>query len=193
MPLARRLGLDVDASMVSQGYKGDAKRKIGIVAPLIGGRVDTGVMKKKVLAEFNGDVEGCFGFEAEGEEGMSEGSVRAVAIMNAFHPDEVDRVLDAALESGALKSRDDAASLLYLTGAVREAGLLYAREKGIKVICVGHRACEEWGIGYLANEIRHRYPALQVSKIYEPEEPREKAAAVTSPDVVEAAATPNPS
>lgn len=186
--LAERLGMKVDGGEgVVQGYKGDPDRRIGIVAE-VGDAVGWPEMKERVLGEFGGqgEVEGCFGFDAE-ESWPAEGggvklqpngdagdACKAVAIMNAFHPEEVDRVIAMAQDQGIVsdcKDCEDCTQLLYLTGAVREPGLVYAREKRMKVICVGHKVCELWGIRYLAQRIREEYPALEVIEVDEEEEP----------------------
>jgi len=176
-----------------QGYKGDPERRIGVVA---GARGSVGweEMRERVLREFGGEgeVEGCFGFEDESRNGGKEswaaegGGVKlelddrhgdaddvckGVAIMNAFHPEEVDRVIAMAQDQGLVSDNNDCSQLLYLTGAVREPGLVYAREKRMKVICVGHKVCELWGIRYLAQWIREKYPAVEVIEIDEEEEP----------------------
>ncbi|KAH9842138.1 Glycoside hydrolase [Teratosphaeria destructans] len=95
--------------------------------------------------------------------------------MNAFHPAEVTRALDLATALDLLPSSSSSprapANLLYLTGAVREPGLAFARDKGVRVMAVGHRVCEEWGIGFLAERLRETWPGgLRVVEVYEEEE-----------------------
>ncbi|KAK4623712.1 hypothetical protein CLAFUW4_05500 [Fulvia fulva] len=173
--LAERIGLDVPNAQVIQGYKGNPERRIGIVGALKQ-TAKASEMQSRILQQFNGAFEGCFGFEGEGgtvESQLSnDDDVQAVAIMNAFHPEEVDRVLEVSQQNGLLPG-NDAKGLLYLTGAVRQPGLLYALERGIKVICVGHRICEEWGTHHIAECLRERFPNLRVDEVYEDEEPRE--------------------
>ncbi|KAF2770209.1 hypothetical protein EJ03DRAFT_76680 [Teratosphaeria nubilosa] len=197
--LARRLGMDVDVGGgwgVVKGYKGDEGRGIGVVGGVEGG-LRAALVKERVLREFGGRCEGCFGFggrtsheEAkEEEEGgvllhpataskeQDNEPITAIAIMNAFHPDEVTRALDLAASLNLISSSStDGAKLLYLTGAIREPGLTFARDKGVRVICVGHRVCEEWGIGFLAERLREMWSGvLRVEEVYEEEEegPRE--------------------
>jgi len=122
-----------------------------------------------ILGQF-GSVEGVFGID-DMSPGDLDQPISVVAIMNAFHAEEVDRVMTAALERGWLQDVSDGSQILYLTGAVREPGLIAAREKGIKVVCVGHRACEEWGIRYLASRLRAEFPLLKVEEVYEEEPP----------------------
>ncbi|CAK3827668.1 Hypothetical predicted protein [Lecanosticta acicola] len=167
--LAGRLGLDSSRSAIIQGYKGDAERRIGLVAPFTEPRVNSDRAKVLVLHEFQDQIEGSFGFDE-----LESEPIKAIAIMNAFHPEEVDRAVETAIGLGLLAGSGDTTGLLYLTGAIREAGLDYARSKGIKVICVGHRACEEWGIAYLGDRIRKRFPSLRVEEVYEEEEPRQQ-------------------
>ncbi|KAJ1326879.1 Nif3-like dinuclear metal center hexameric protein [Microdochium nivale] len=122
--------------------------------------------------------------------------IQVIAIMNAFHPAEVEQVeaiahnlvsnLPHALEtmtttnveqpqqektppprqSAAL---DSCPYVLYLTGAVREPGLLAARGRDMAVVCVGHRMCEEWGIRHMARLLRERWPGLRVDEVLEDE------------------------
>ena len=97
--------------------------------------------------------------------------------MNAFHPAEVDRVASVAVEAGLATSLEDCSGLLYLTGAVREEGLEAALQKGMKVVCVGHRLCEAWGIAYLAEKVKERWPEVDVQVVDEEEvklPPKEK-------------------
>ncbi|EME45229.1 hypothetical protein DOTSEDRAFT_79295 [Dothistroma septosporum NZE10] len=176
--LAGRLGLDPRDAHIVQGYKGDPDRCIGLVGALRQ-HTQAAEVKSRVLHEFCGHFEGCFGFGDEDSAGEDEPScdddvLHAIAIMNAFHPEEVDRVLEISQQNGLLANKTDAKGLLYVTGAVREPGLRYSRERGIKVICVGHRVCEEWGIRHMAERLRERFPGLRVDEIYDEEEPREQ-------------------
>jgi len=136
--------------------------------------------------------EGEFGFGDEKSLGLEEGGVSleeqppetsppsgvsVVAIMNAFRPEEVARVIEEAISAGFISSPAEAHQILYLTGAVRAEGLAAAVEKSVKVMCVGHRICEEWGVRYLAEQVRERFPELDVQEVYEEEEvrpPKEK-------------------
>lgn len=133
-------------------------------------------VRKKVLTEF-GHVEGWFGHSSGGHEvdvvenaGKAEANeLTAIACMNAFHPAEVDRVAVAAVEAGFAISLEDCSGVLYLTGAVREEGLQAALQKGMKVACVGHQACEVWGFAYLAERVREMWPDLRVEVVDEEE------------------------
>ncbi|KAK8099823.1 hypothetical protein PG999_010197 [Apiospora kogelbergensis] len=172
--LAAKLDMAVDGAAIIQGYKGDPDRTIGIVGPLntITARTP---LRSQLETEF-GSFEGVFGFdEGEGVDELATGGesmVRCVAIMNAFHPEEVDKVAELAVGMGLAPSVEDCQGVLYLTGAVREPGLEAALRKGMAVVCVGHRTCEEWGIRHLASVFRERWPGLQVQEILEAEEPR---------------------
>ena len=108
--------------------------------------------------------------DADGGGSASE-NVVVVALMNAFHPEEVQRVFDAAVSRGWVESDGGGTGILYLTGQAREPGLLAAMDKGMRVVCVGHRVCEEWGVRYLAAEIRREFSGLDVVEVFEPEEP----------------------
>jgi len=137
--------------------------------------------------------------------------IRVIAIMNAFHPTEVEQVeaiarsltsstspppifipdIAAAVreatetsepsQEGAEEGQQQPPSpspppeksssghVLYLTGAVREPGLLAARERNMAVVCVGHRICEEWGIRHMARLLREEWPGLIVDEVLEDE------------------------
>ncbi|KAK8064278.1 hypothetical protein PG996_008930 [Apiospora saccharicola] len=181
--LAAKLGMDMDQAGIIQGYKGDPERTIGIVGPLVAATARA-MPKSQLETEF-GSFEGAFGFDdddddAKGKDGKEElaasgetdHEIRCVAIMNAFHPEEVDQVAGLAVGMGLAPSLEDCRGVLYLTGAVREPGLEAARKKGMAVVCVGHRTCEEWGIRHLARVFRERWPGLQVDEVLEAEEPR---------------------
>jgi putative NIF3 family GTP cyclohydrolase 1 type 2 len=162
--LAERLQMGVDDSICLQGYKGDPERKIGIVGPVTMLR---DLLLHRIKEEFG---------EAElAHDGLSD-QIRAVAIMNAFHEDEVQRVLETALQHGWADADDEAPGkhILYLTGQPRVGGLEAAKALGMTVACVGHRPAEDWGIRYLAERLRSEFPGTRVIDLYEEEEPRVK-------------------
>jgi outer membrane biosynthesis protein TonB len=108
---------------------------------------------------------------------MESGKITSIACMNAFHPAEVERVAAAAVEAGLANSLEDCSGLLYLTGAANEEGVEAALAKKMKVVCVGHRLCEVWGIAYLADRVRERWPDVEVQVVDEEEvkpPPKEK-------------------
>jgi putative NIF3 family GTP cyclohydrolase 1 type 2 len=193
LALLERLGVNVRDPKVLVGYKGDEGRRIGVVA----GFGETGKeeleiddVRRRIIVQF-GDLQGegaWFGFDdvdhiVKDDEALPETEVRkpskitSIACMNAFHPAEVDRVATAAVQAGLVPSLDDCSSLLYLTGAVREEGLEAALQKGMKVVCVGHRLCEVWGIAYLAEKVKERWREVDVQVVDEEEAkppPKEK-------------------
>lgn len=141
-------------------------------------------IKGRIIAEF-GDLQGegaWFGFDGisqnVSDNGVKEPSkVTSIACMNAFHPAEVERVAVAAVEAGLAASIEDCSGLLYLTGAANQEGIEAALQKGMKVVCVGHRLCEVWGIGYLADKGREKWPDVDVQVVDEEEikpPPKEK-------------------
>jgi hypothetical protein len=186
LALLGRLGANVKDSKVLVGYKGDEGRRIGVVA----GFGDTGKdemeiddVEGRIIAQF-GDLQGegeWFGFDGSVQKAMNDDDaspeeeiktsrkISSIACMNAFHPAEVDRVAAAAVEAGLATSLEDCSGLLYLTGAVREEGLEAALQKSMKVICVGHRLCEVWGIAYLAEKVKERWPEVEVQVVDEEE------------------------
>ena len=164
--LAAQLGMDLNTSECVQGYKGDPDRKIGIV-----GRTALGTsssMDEVLRGQFDA-------FEAR-LVGLDEDDVKVVAIMNAFSAEEVRRILDLSLQRGWIDSLENGGGrhVLYLTGQPREGGMAVAREYGVQVACVGHRAAEDWGIRYLARRLRESFPGVDVEEVYEEEEPRVK-------------------
>jgi putative NIF3 family GTP cyclohydrolase 1 type 2 len=170
--LAARLGIDLSSSICLQGYKGDPERKIGIVAILHSPRPAMEVLTA-VKNEFTtwDSIHGCEAAGAEVGHSDNGPDIQVVAIMNAFHPEEVQRVVNTAVAQGWIPNAKDGSEILYLTGQAREPGLIAAMEKGFKVVCVGHRVCEEWGIRYLAGEVRREFPLLDVVEVFEDEEP----------------------
>ncbi|PPJ59504.1 hypothetical protein CBER1_10008 [Cercospora berteroae] len=97
--------------------------------------------------------------------------VRIVAIMNAFHAEEIQHVLEAARAKDWIGPEADGSSILYLTGAAHDYGLAAIKEVNMPAFCVGHRACEEWGIRYLTEQLRNKWPALDIVEVLEEEEP----------------------
>lgn len=90
--------------------------------------------------------------------------------MNAFHAKTIQRVLDAAREKQWILPYADAKSLLYLTPAAKDYGLTALKEVNMPAICVGHRACQEWGIRFMAEQLRKEWPSLEVIEVLEEEE-----------------------
>jgi putative NIF3 family GTP cyclohydrolase 1 type 2 len=177
MPLLERLGVNVREAKLIVGYKSDEGRRIGAVGRFEeGARGNVKEIRRQILQEF-GHVEGWFGFGDENRGTEADGNAEremasqltAIACMNAFHPAEVERVAVAAVEAGFATSPEDCSGVLYLTGAVREEGLQAALQKGMKVACVGHQACEVWGIAYLAERARETWPDLHVEVVDEEE------------------------
>lgn len=162
MALASRLGMAIERAFCIQGYKGDPDRRIGIVGVLVG---DHTVNTLRSIIETEMGVADIY----QNTESSSR-AIRAVAIMNAFTPDEVARVVATAVEAGIVQS-DDASGLLYLTGQPRQLGLQAAASVKMPVVCVGHRPCEEWGIRFLGHQLRQTWPDLAVHLIFEDEVP----------------------
>jgi putative NIF3 family GTP cyclohydrolase 1 type 2 len=194
LALLERLGANLQDPKVLVGYKGDEGRRIGVVAGFgESGREELEMddMKARIIAQF-GDLQGeggWFGFDDPDQklvgdgEAMPENEIKtpsritSIACMNAFHPAEIDRVADAAVGAGLATSVENCSGLLYLTGAVRDEGLEAASQKGMKVVCVGHRLCEVWGIAYLAEKVKEKWPEVEVQVVDEEEAkppPREK-------------------
>lgn len=156
LALAHRLGLHVDDCLCVQGYKGDDERKMGIIG-----------QTSQILGPLLKGIEEEFGAIEYAQEGLSE-EIRVVAIMNAFNPDEVQRVVEMAHGQNWVPSVEQLGRhVLYLTGQERESGLREAKKLGMTVVCVGHRVAEQWGIEFLGARIRAEYPGVQVKEIYE--------------------------
>ncbi|KAH5529728.1 hypothetical protein HBI29_020050 [Parastagonospora nodorum] len=162
--LAARLQINVDDSVCIQGYKGDPERRIGLVGPISMAR---DLLVHRIKEEF-GEAELAF-------DGLSD-EIRAVAVMNAFNDHEVKRVLEVALQHGWAMANDEAPGkhILYLTGQPRVNGMEAAKALGMTVVCVGHRPAEDWGIRYMAAQLRTKFPTAMVHEVYEEEELRVK-------------------
>ncbi|KAJ9654793.1 hypothetical protein H2198_006232 [Neophaeococcomyces mojaviensis] len=167
--LARRLGANVDFALCIQGYKDNSDRKIGLVAKLATPRLLSS-LAEMIRTEFAGAGE-LFAHFAPSEAAVADAEVGVLAIMNAFHPEEVERVLATAQLAGWIDHLNDGRRVLYLTGAARQYGLDAAAKVNMPTVCVGHRACEEWGMRHLAQETRVRWPELEVVEVLEEEEP----------------------
>ena len=155
--LAERLGMDIADCVCVQGYRGDPERKIGIV-----GKVSVS------LDEISRRTQDEFGASELALAGKSD-EIRIIAIMNAFNEDEVHRILDTARGRGWIVPEQDGRQVLYLTGQPRSSGLEAAKALGISVACVGHRQAEDWGIRYMAEELRRAFPNTHIEEVYEEE------------------------
>ncbi|ETN38952.1 uncharacterized protein HMPREF1541_06994 [Cyphellophora europaea CBS 101466] len=165
--LGARLGLRIDNAICIQGYKGNSDRKIGLVAKLAQATPLT-VLVEQLKAEFAGAGE--LFVPQSLEQHLTGSMIDIVAIMNAFHPDEISRVLSAVRDASWLEHDCDGTKLLYLTGAARDYGLEAAAKANMPALCVGHRACEEWGVRYLAEQLRNKWPDVDVVEVLEEEE-----------------------
>lgn len=168
--LAARLGIDVDNARCIQGYKGDSERKIGLVGKLRAPAMLSAITDL-VRREFAGAGELHQHLpEAQTEtSSVSSTMIETIAIMNAFHAEEVGRVISTATALLQASSDPVGRRVLYLTGAARELGLEAAKAVNMPAFCVGHRACEEWGIRYLTKMTREKWPALDIVEVMEEE------------------------
>lgn len=155
--LAARLGIDLVEALCVQGYKGDSERKIGII-----GRVSA--PRERLLQQVHDE----FGGTELAHAGLSD-EIHVVAIMNAFNDDEVRRVLEMTQERGWMLADDAGRHMLYITGQPRANGLEAAKALGLSVACVGHRQAEDWGIRYIAAQLRTAFPSVHVKEVYEEE------------------------
>jgi putative NIF3 family GTP cyclohydrolase 1 type 2 len=162
IPLAGSLGLDIEDHVVLQGYRGDPDRLMGLV-----GQLRKHVEIRDVRSAIERQFKTCELY-ANGVEQMRE--VNAVAIVNAFNADMVQRVAEAAVKRKWANNSMQLGNVLYLTGQPRETGLESAEAVGMPVACVGHRAAEEWGIRWIADQLRAEYSGITVFEILEDEE-----------------------
>ncbi|KAI1866707.1 uncharacterized protein JN550_007560 [Neoarthrinium moseri] len=166
LALASRLGMVVERATCIQGYKGDPERRIGIVGPL--GQVETlENLAQTISAEL------CVADIHKNSQSTSSQTIQAVALMNAFGPDEVSRVILTTKGDGLILEEVSPRSLLYLTGQPRDLGLRAAETFRMPSICVGHRPAEEWGIRYLESSLHQTWPNLAVHTVFEDESPPE--------------------
>ena len=185
--LASRLGAELEDAVCVKGYKGDPERKIGLVARFVSGGRRFEDLVKDIKREFGGvgDLYSGKGKDDGQNNEFVEREVKVLAIMNAFHAEEVERVIDVAREKGWVSTSSagedgergvdvNGREIMYLTGAAREYGLETIKKYDMPAFCVGHRACEEWGIRFLAEETRKRWPVLDAIVVLEEEEPRPK-------------------
>jgi len=172
--LAARLNVEMDSVRCIQGYKGDPERRIGLV-----GKLKTSTSLAAITDLIRGEFDGAgelYQLPAEDTPEISSvpsTTIDAVAIMNAFHAEEVERVTSTAEALLPASTDPFGPRILYLTGAARELGLESAKAANMPAFCVGHRACEEWGIKYLAQMTRERWPALDIIEVLEDEEKSE--------------------
>lgn len=171
--LAKRIGLDLNSAICIRGYKGNPERKIGLVA-----RVSSSRSSQSLAESLKREFDGAGELHTTISDPVSpdvESNIRIVAIMNAFHADEIHRVLDVARRESWIDEGEDGSSILYLTGEARDYGLEAIKEVNMLAFCVGHRACEEWGVRYLASQIRSEWPQLEVVEVLEEEQAPIKA------------------
>lgn len=174
LELAKRIGLDLTSAVCIQGYKNNSERKIGLVAPL---EMMMPRSRKSFEAQLKREFDGAGEmfhpkkkFTTDTHQlALAPPDIRTVAIMNAFHVEEIGRVLEAARSQHWIGEDEDGSSILYLTGAARDYGLTGVEEVNMPAFCVGHRACEEWGIRFLASQLRDEWPQLEVVEVFEEE------------------------
>ena len=77
------------------------------------------------------------------------GDIKRVAVVGAM--------TDALIREAAVQGAD-----VYITGQLRQPAAAAVEETGIRVIAVGHRRSEEWGLRSLAGVLRDRYWDLEV-------------------------------
>lgn len=99
-------------------------------------------MRQKIRSRFS-DSEDEFGSLSSSVPGDDESRpvFSVLAVMNAFNPEEVARVVSSAQAAGLISPADDSDRILYLTGAVRQQGLETARTTRMRKTCEGHRTC----------------------------------------------------
>jgi putative NIF3 family GTP cyclohydrolase 1 type 2 len=93
-----------------------------------------------------------------------------IAIVNAFNPELVQRVTEAVIQKQWARDATLLNDVLYLTGQVRKTGLDSSRMTGMPVACVRHQVAEEWGIRWLAQQVKAKYPDIDVIEVFEDEE-----------------------
>ena len=83
----------------------------------------------------------------EASRGQGARWVARVAVMNAMRPALLKRVAEAGVDA-------------YLTGQLRQPGLVVTARLGPGVTAVGHRRAERWGLRQLARELTAALPGL---------------------------------
>jgi putative NIF3 family GTP cyclohydrolase 1 type 2 len=160
-----------------QGYKNDPDRRIGLV-----GRLNTPLQASicaRMLSHAFGGHDAMELPNTASEDDLCQ--IEALASLNAFTPEVIERVVQASQELG-IKPQNT----ICLTGAVREPGMEEARKLGLNVVAVGHVRCEMWGLRYLERMARQRFPGFEIELIDEPEEvierkPKQPKAKVDNP------------
>ncbi len=181
--LMRRLGVQGEMHGIV-GYKKDPERKMGLVGLLHPPLASRQAWRARVEAEFGG-LEGdmACGSDDTMSNGKGDPPIKAIACMNAFEPDFLHQVVEAArsLQQARDSPGHPASSpiqpngVLYITGETKPLGAAAAQEQGMPVIFVGHGRSEQWAIMYLAEESRRVWGPLGVEVVAvvdEPEEPR---------------------
>lgn len=141
-----------------QGYKNDPERRIGMIG-LLEPSQSMSAYSVTLSQAFDGHEEVHLRDSQD-----AEAHVKALACLNAFNPELIDRILEI---TGSLQVRSE--EVLCLTGAPRELGIQAAKEAGMSVLAVGHRRCELWGLRYLERQARAAFPDLDI-KVHEEEE-----------------------
>ena len=167
---ADAIGVRQDGRVCLAGYKNNPDRRIGLL----------GRMRVPALAETYAErISQAFGghdaillpesgTEDEATEAQSahDTLVDVLVSLNAFTPEVLTRVVSEVETLGSSASRTIA-----VTGAIREPGMEEARRLGLSVVAVGHKRCEDWGIRYLIERAKARYPSMQVQWVDEEELP----------------------
>lgn len=144
-----------------QGHKNDPERRIGLV-----GLLEPSITMSSYAQTLSEAFEGHEASHLP-QEHIDEAPVKALASLNAFTPEIIERILNITKE---LEVKPE--EVLCLTGTPREAGMQAASQAGMSVLAVGHKRCEMWGLKYLERQARKAFPDLDIRLHEEEEEPR---------------------
>jgi hypothetical protein len=147
------------------GWKGKPDRHMGLFAPLQTA-TPLSALFSRVLAEY-----ACAAPPFDPVlhwQGDPERPIRYIASLNAF-----DAAILNRLQTAAKRHYPDcrAEEILVLTGQTREEGAYIAGMYGLTAVCVGHRACEDWGVAWLAAQVQATL-GIETLVVSEAEPPR---------------------
>jgi putative NIF3 family GTP cyclohydrolase 1 type 2 len=107
-----------------------------------------GITPETTLSQYSHSLKQIFG-------GLDQQQVHEDATINKI-------AVVGAMTDNLVRDAAKAEVALYLTGQMRKPALQAVEDRGLNVIAVGHRRCEEWGLQALAGVLRERFCSLEV-------------------------------
>lgn len=180
--LAARLGLDTETCLplkkikdvattegVKKKFTHDSRFPVGLYGRL---KTDTHPddLRETIRREF-GFINQQYGFPPSPEGGNDhEHPIRVIVFLpeKMFRrPNQVDRLLEPVVTAGWISGLHEAKYVCFLTDEKSRNDLGYQapRERGVRVVRIDYPRSVAWGLRYMAEQTRLRFPTLDVVEV----------------------------